>query len=78
MLANAACAAVGVVNFVTVKETGAPALKVPAVIRTCNTEPANATVHVAPDAGAVTKQGVVPEVSTAMPAPDSVMAIRPA
>ena len=78
MLANAACAAVGVVNFVTVKETKAPTLKVPAVSFTVNTESANATVHVAPDAGAVTKQGVVPEVSIAMPAPDSVMVIRPA
>ena len=49
----------------------------PAVSLTVNTEPANATEHVGdPEEGAVTAQALgLPEVSTAMPAPDSVMAI---
>jgi len=51
-------------------------LKVPAVSFTVNTELANATVHVAPDEGAVTAQTLgVPEVSRAMPKPDSVILI---
>ena len=75
MLAKAACEALGVVNFVTVKVTTAAALKVPAVSFTVNTELANATVHEAPE-GAVTAQTLgLPEVSTAMPEPDSVILI---
>ena len=45
MLAKAACEAVGVVNFVTVKVTTAAALKVPAVSFTVNTELSNTTEH---------------------------------
>ena len=77
MLAKAACEAVGVVNFVTVKVTTVTALKVPAVSFTVNTEPVNATEHAGdPEEGAVTAQTLgVPEVSTAMPEPDSVILI---
>ena len=76
ILRKAACETVGVVNFVTVKVTTAAALKVPAVSFTVNTGLANATVHVAPELGAVTAQTLgLPEVSTAMPAPDSVILI---
>ena len=76
MLINPACAAVGLVNFVTVKVMMVAILKVPAVSFTVNTELANATVHVAPEEGAVTAQTLgVPEVSRAMPKPDSVILI---
>ncbi len=72
MLANAACPAVGVVNFVIVTVMMKP--KNPAVSFTVSTEAANATEQVGlPDAGTVTAQTLVP--SKAMPAPDSVMAI---
>jgi hypothetical protein len=71
MLVNAACAAVGVVNFVTVTVTRAAAGKVPAVSLMINTGLTNVTVHV--EEGAVTEQTLVP--SKAMPAPDSVMQI---
>ena len=74
MLANAACAAVGVVNFVTATVTTVAALKVPAVSFTVNTEPANAAEHAGdPELGAVTAQTLV--ASTRIPAPDSVMAM---
>ena len=74
MLVNAACAAVGVVNFVTVKVIMVATLKVPVVSLMVNTELANTTVHVgAPELGAATEQTLVP--SKAMPDPDSVMRI---
>ena len=48
----------------------------PAVSLTVNLEVANAAEQVAPAAGAVTAQTLgAPEVSKAMPAPDSVMMI---
>ena len=57
MVANAACPAVGVVNFVTATATTVAALKVPAVSFTVNTEPANAAEHAGdPELGAVTAQ----------------------
>ena len=57
MVANAACPAVGVVNFVTATVTTVAALKVPAVSFTVNTEPANAAEHAGdPELGAVTAQ----------------------
>ncbi len=74
MLANAACPAVGLVNFVTVTVTTVAALKVPAVSFTVNNEPANVAEHEGnPEAGAMTAQALV--ASTRMPAPDSVMTI---
>ena len=73
MLAKAACPAVGLVSFVTVKVMTVAALKVPTISLTVNTEPANETVHAGdPEEGAVTAQTLE---SKAMPEPDSVMAI---
>ena len=76
-MANAACPSVGLVNFVTVTVTRANALKLPAVSFTLNFDPANAAEHAGdPELGAVTAQTLgAPEVSKAMPAPDSVMMI---
>ncbi len=59
MVANAACPAVGVVNFVTATVTTVAALKVPAVSFTVNTEPADTAEHAGdPELGAVTAQRV--------------------
>ncbi len=74
MLVNAACAAVGVVNFVTVTVMMPAAGKVPVFSLMVNTELANATEHVGdPEEGAVTAQAE--SEATAMPDPDSVMRI---
>ena len=73
MLINPACAAVGLVNFVTVKVTWVPAAKVPEGSFTVSTDPVNAALHEAPD-HTIQTLGVL-LVSKAMPAPDSVMAI---
>ena len=73
MLINPACAAVGVVNFVTVKVTWVPAAKVPDGSFTVSTDPVNAAVHEPPDHTIQTLGLLL--VSKAMPAPTSVMAI---
>jgi hypothetical protein len=74
MLAKAACAAVGLVNFVTVNLTWVPAAKVPDGSFTVSTDPVNAALHEAPDHTNIQTLGLL-LVSKAMPAPDSVMAI---
>ncbi len=71
-LVSCICSFVGVVNFVTVSVTVANGAKVPVFSNTVNTELANRATHV-PDDGAVTVQTF--DESTAIPAPDSVMAI---
>ena len=73
MLVKPTCAAVGVVNLVTVKATWVPAAKVPDGSFTVSTDPVNAALHDAPD-HTIQTLGVL-LVSRAMPAPDSVMAI---
>jgi len=76
-LVDAACAAVEVVNFVTVKVMTVLAENVPAVSFTVSTEPLNATLHTGPpEEGAVTAQTLgLPLVSKAMPEPANVMTI---
>jgi len=76
-LVDAACAAVEVVNFVTVKVMTVFAENVPAVSFTVSTEPLNATLHTGPpEEGAVTAQTLgLPLVSKAMPEPANVMTI---
>ena len=73
-LVRPACPLEGVVNFVNVSVTAVPPAYVPSVSFTVNTELEKDAEHLGlPDAGAVTVQTCVG--STAMPAPDSVMAI---
>ena len=75
MLINPACAAVGLVNFVTVKVTWVPAAKVPEGSFTVSTDPVNAALHEAPAPDHTIQTLGLLLVSKAMPAPDSVMAI---
>ena len=76
MLVNAACALVGVVNFVTMKVMAVPAENVPAVSFTINTGPPTTAAVQDPDAGMITTQTLGELlVSNAIPAPDSVMAM---
>ena len=71
---NAACAAVGVVNNVTVAVTWVAARNDPAVSLTIKVEPVREAAHVGlPVAGAVTVQTLV--APSAIPAPDRMIAM---
>ena len=71
-LVSCICPLVGVVNCVTVSVTEAKEAYVPAVSNTVNSELVNRATHV-PDDGTVTVQAFAE--STAIPAPESVMAV---
>ena len=76
MLVNPACAAVGVVNFVTAKMTGLSPSKFPDVSLAVNTGPTHATVHVAEEGTRIIQAlGGASVTANAMPDPGSVMAI---